>query len=215
MKWTEKAWLAVQPQFEKTVQHPFVVELMQGTLPQEKFFFYIEQDSLYLASYGRLLTGLATQLYDPTHRRELISFAGENMDQERELHKSFVEQIDPKAEPTPTCLLYSSYLLKHLSTSPIEVAFAAVMPCFRVYQEVGIYITQHQNKGSNPYQVWIDTYSDGEHIDSVKRAEAICNALAENASPEIREEMLKTYITSAKMEYLFWDSAYRMEEWPL
>ncbi|WP_018109076.1 TenA family protein [Bacteroides propionicifaciens] len=215
MKWTQEAWLSIQPQFDRITQHPFVQELMNGTLPSEKFIFYIEQDGLYLSDYGRLLTGIATQLNDPFHRKEFISFAGENMDQERELHAAFVDQINPNIEPTPACLLYTSHLLKHLAISPIEVTLAAVMPCFRVYQEVGLYISKHQHRINNPYQLWIDTYSDGEHIDSVQRVEAICNTLAQQTTPAIRAQMLKEYQTSVKLEYLFWDSAYKREKWVL
>lgn len=215
MKWTEEAWLSIQPQFERITQHPFVQELMQGSLSRERFNFYIEQDGLYLSGYGRLLTGIATQLNAPLHRREFIAFAGENMDQERDLHASFLDQVSPDLEPTPACLLYTSHLLKHLAISPVEVALAAVMPCFRVYQEVGLFISKHQNRVKNPYQTWIDTYSDGEHVDSVRRVEAICNEVAQQTTPAIRAQMLKEYQTSVKLEYLFWDSAYRCEEWPL
>ena len=215
MKWTEMAWLAVKPSFDAITELPFIKELSQGSLDREKFLFYIEQDSIYLASYGKLLTGLASRLDRPEHRRELISFAGENMDQERELHKLFINQINPTAEASPTCLLYTSYLLKHLATSPVEIAFAAVMPCFRVYLEVGLHIAKQKKIENNPYQAWIDTYSEGEHLESVKRAEAICNALVKKASPELQEEMLRTYKLSTKLEYLFWDSAYRLEKWPI
>lgn len=215
MKWTEKAWLTVQPSFRAIVEHPFITELIDGTLPKDKFLFYIEQDALYLANYGRFLTGLATRLTNTEHRKELISFASENMDQERELHQLFINDINSEVKETPTCLLYSSFLLKHLISSPIEVAFAAVMPCFRVYMEVGLHIAKHQNKKSNPYQSWINTYSEGEHLDSVERAEAICNELALHTTQEIQEEMLNTYKIATKLEYLFWDSAYRKERWPI
>ena len=67
MKWSDKAWLVIQPIYEKTIQLPFVQELMKGILAEDKFLYYIQQDSLYLASYGRLLTGIATKLSNPKH----------------------------------------------------------------------------------------------------------------------------------------------------
>ena len=75
MKWTEKAWDAVQPLFNKTIRLPFIQELMNGTLDRKKFLFYLEQDSIYLASYGKLLTGIATQLKDQQKRKEFIAFS--------------------------------------------------------------------------------------------------------------------------------------------
>ncbi len=213
MKWTDQAWEAVQPIFKKTLQHPFIQELMDGSLPREKFLFYIEQDSIYLASYGKLLTGLATRLSEPKHRRAFISFAGDNMDQERELHQQFIQTIRADVKPTPTCLLYTTTLLHHLAVSPVEVALAAVMPCFVVYMQVGKYIYENQPQGDNPYQEWINTYADGEHVQSVIDAVQVCNELAEKCTEEQRKAMLEAYITSTKIEHLFWDSAYHLEEW--
>lgn len=215
MKWSDKAWEAVQPIFNKTVKHPFIKELMNGTLPKEKFLFYIQQDSIYLASYSKLMTGIATQLDNPNHIKDFISFASDNLEQEKELHKLFVtEPYQPELlHPTPTCLLYTSYLTQHLAVSPIEVAIAAVLPCFVVYQEVGLYIYKNQTQKENPYQAWIETYAGEEHIESVRKAVAICNELADNSTPEMRNKMLAAFITSAKIEHLFWDSAYKQEEW--
>ena len=214
MKWTDQAWKAVQPIFHHTCQHPFIQELMAGTLAKEKFLFYIEQDGIYLASYGKLLTGLATRLENPAHRRAFISFAGDNMDQERELHQTFIQTIDPNVQATPTCLLYTTTLLHHLAVSPVEVALAAVMPCFVVYMQVGKYIYENQPKeGNNPYQAWIDTYADGEHVQSVIDALQVCNEVAQKCTPEQQQAMLDAYITSARIEHLFWDSAYQLEQW--
>lgn len=82
MTWTDQAWNSIQPIFKKTISHPFIQELMNGNLPLEKFNFYIQQDSIYLSSYGKLLTGLANKFKDPEHSRAFIHIAGENMDQE-------------------------------------------------------------------------------------------------------------------------------------
>ena len=215
MKWSNQAWEAVQPVFKKTIEHPFIQELMNGTLPKEKFLFYIEQDAIYLSSYSKLMTGIATQLSQTDHINSFISFASDNLEQEKELHKLFVtEPYQPELlEATPTCLLYTSYLLKHLSVSPIEVTVAAVLPCFVVYQEVGLYIYRNQTSENNPYKAWIETYAGEEHRESVRKALSICNELAQKSTPEIRKAMLDSFITSAKIEHLFWDSAYRKEQW--
>ncbi|NMA74879.1 MAG: thiaminase II [Bacteroidales bacterium] len=217
MTWSEKAWLTIQPIYEKTVQLPFVQELMDGTLPKEKFLYYIEQDSLYLQSYGRLLTGIATKLNNPEHIQSFITFANENMKQEKELHDSFIKEITRfnAAHPSPTCLLYSSYLLKHLSVSPLHKMLAAVLPCFVIYKEVGEYIYANQKSTDNPYKNWIDTYAGEEHIESVRTAVAICDEIAEGCTEAQRQEMLDAYVLSAKIEHIFWIAAYQQEQWPV
>lgn len=217
MTWSEKAWLAIQPVYERTLQLPFIQELMEGTLAKEKFLYYIEQDSLYLQSYGRLLTGIATKLDHPEYAQAFITFAKENMAQEKELHHSFVKEGARlnAGSPSPTCLLYSSYLLKHLAVSPVHKMLAAVLPCFVIYKEVGEYIYSNQQSENNPYADWIETYVGEEHLESVRIAVAICNEVAEGCTGEQQKEMLEAYVLSAKIEHLFWIAAYNQEQWPI
>lgn len=217
MKWSDKAWLAIQPIYEKTIQLPFVQELMKGILAGDKFLYYIQQDSLYLASYGRLLTGIATKLSNPKHIQCFITFADENMGQEKELHDYYIKDVTlmNDAVPSPTCLLYTSHLLKQLAVAPLHVMIAAVMPCFVIYKEVGEYIYIHQKGENNPYKSWIETYAGKEHIESARKAVEICNEIAESCTETQQMEMLEVYVTSARIEHLFWVAAYNKEEWPV
>ena len=43
MKWSEKAWKAIEPIYEKTVTLPFIQELTNGKLDREKFIFYMHR----------------------------------------------------------------------------------------------------------------------------------------------------------------------------
>jgi thiaminase/transcriptional activator TenA len=216
MKWSEKAWDSIEPIYRKTLELPFIQELITGTLDREKFVFYIQQDSIYLSDYGKALTAVATGLTKPEHIEAFIGFAGESIQVENELHKMlFAElQADRKQTASPSCLLYTSFLLRQLN-APVEVMAAAVLPCFRIYKEVGDYILAHQAKGYNPYQAWIDAYGGDDFTESVRKATAICDELAENCTEEQRDRMTEAFITCSKMEWMFWDSAYRLEEWKI
>ncbi|MDH6307517.1 thiaminase/transcriptional activator TenA [Dysgonomonas sp. PFB1-18] len=215
MKWSEEAWQAAKPVYDKIIEQPFINGLINGTLAEEKFIFYIRQDALYLAEYGKVLTAIASRLNKPEHIEAFIHFAGDSMAVEKALHESFVSKISSSAkqEASPSCLLYTSYLLRQVATSPVEVMLAAVLPCFWIYKEVGDYILKHQIKGNNPYQSWIDTYGGEEFEQSVKTAIAICDELAEKCTPEQRQAMMDAYVMCSKMEWLFWDSAWRLEKW--
>jgi len=97
--------------------------------------------------------------------------------------------------------------------SPVETSLAAVLPCFRIYNEVGDYIVKNQVKDINPYQSWIDKYGGDEFKESVIKAIAICDEFAEKSF--FKEEMTDAFLYSSRMEWMFWDSAYRMETWPV
>ena len=214
MKWSKEAWNAAQPVYQKILELPFLKELMDGTLPREKFIFYIQQDALYLAEYGKVMTGIASKLRNPKHIEAFIQFAGESIAVENALHESFIHELKDKAiEASPSCQLYTSYLLRQLATAPIEVIVAAVLPCFWIYKEVGDYILEHQIKGNNPYQDWINTYGGEEFEKSVKTAIDICDQLAEQCTPEQRQSMTNSFVMCSKLEWMFWDSAYNLEQW--
>lgn len=217
MKWSEKAWLSIEAVYEKILELPFIQGLINGTLSKETFRFYIQQDALYLSDYGKVLTGIASKLSNPGHIEPFIYFASDTMKVERELHRSFVKELGSNGpvEPSPSCLLYTSFLQKQQAFAPIEVALATVLPCFWIYKEVGDYILAHQAKENNPYQSWIDTYGGEEFERSVLSAISICDEIAEQCTEEQQEAMTKAFITSSKLEWLFWDSAYRQEQWPV
>lgn len=214
MKWSQKAWDAIQPIYKKTLELPFINELMNGTLDREKFVFYIQQDALYLSEYGRTLTGIASKLSKTDHVNTFIHFASDSIAVENSLHESFIKELGKieDLQASPSCLLYTSYLLRQLNGS-IEVAVAAILPCFWIYKAVGDYILENQTKESNPYQNWINTYGGEEFALGVKQAIDICDELAEKCTKEQQQEMLNAFIMCAKLEYIFWDSAYKKEQW--
>lgn len=217
MKWSENTWAETLPVYQKILTLPFIQQLIDGTLDKQKFLFYIQQDALYLAEYGKVLTGIASRLNKPDHIESFIHFSGDSIAVEKELHASFKDILGGGCvtQPSPTCLLYTSFLLRQLVSAPIEVIVASVLPCFRIYKEVGDYILENQKKGNNPYQSWIDTYGGESFAESVKTAIAIADELAASCTPAQQKAMTEAYVTCSKMEWMFWDSAWKQEEWPI
>ena len=216
MKWSEQAWASVEAIYKETLELPFLQELIKGTLDRYKFVFYIQQDALYLSDYGKLLTAIATRMTKPEHIETFIGFAGESMTVEKELHEMFFSELHAGKgrEASPTCLLYTSFLLRQLN-APLEVMVAAVLPCFWIYKEVGDYILANQNRENNPYQAWIDTYGGEDFAQSVKTAIDICDELAAACTEEQQRAMTDAFVTCSRLEWMFWDSAYHLEQWKI
>ena len=100
-------------------------------------------------------------------------------------------------------------LLGHAAT---EEAVAGLLPCFWIYREVGNAI-HAAAAADNPYRRWIDTYAGDDFSASVDRAIAITDDVAADASEASRTRMRDAYVTSTRLEWMFWESAYRMERW--
>lgn len=214
MNWSEQAWSSIESINHEIKQLPFLHELMEGTLPMEKFYFYLRQDAIYLAEYGKILASIGTKLEDTAQRTTFLQFAAETVAVEAALHESYLKNAPAAAYKgaSPSCLLYTGFLAKQLSFYPIETALASVLPCFWIYKMVGDHILAHQTTAENPYQPWIDTYGSEGFAGSVRKAIAICDAAAAQA-PHLQNAMTEAFVYTSKMEWMFWDSAYRMEQW--
>jgi len=214
MKWSEKAWEAITPVYKEIVTSPFVMELMNGTLAKEKFVFYVQQDTLYIADFGKVLTAIASKLTKSEHVEAFVGFAGDSLAAEKAMHQLFFRAFDVPETLTasPTCLLYTSFLYRQFN-APLEVMAAAVLPCFWIYKEVGDYILANQTKEHNPYQAWINMYAGEEFALSVEKAIRICDELAEACTDEQQQAMTDVFVACSKMEWMFWDSAYQLEQW--
>lgn len=219
MSWTARAWEEILPMYEKIVGMPFNQELMLGTLPLQKFTYYMAQDALYLKEFGRALAIIGGRLNQSGHMLAFSEFAGGAIVVERALHTGNFKLYgvdETKAKPSPTCLLYTHFLLTKAAIANVEEAVAAVLPCFWIYQRVGGHIFAQQQVGrENPYKDWIDTYAGEAFGHSVKKALAIADELAENASEQTKQAMLEAFCMATRLEWMFWDAAYGLEAWEI
>lgn len=196
--------------------HDFIKELVDGSLSKEVFLFYIKQDALYLAEYKKVLAIAGVKCLKEEETRFFLDSATGIIHVENELHQLFLKDELDTTEPSPTCELYNSYLSRMVNNYSVEIGLAAILPCFTIYKQIGDYILGNQtNKGDSPYQNWIDTYGGEEFAESTRQAIAIVNRYAQNASPEVVREMNSAFEKASKLEWMFWDSAYKQEQWPV
>lgn len=202
--------------FQAIVKHGFVTDLIKGKLDKDIFGFYVNQDSLYLSEYKKSLVKVGTKCHDASETQFFYESATGIILVEDSLHKLFLKKEYINPEASPTCELYTSYLARIANHASVEVAIAAVLPCFTIYKEVGDYILAEQNNPeNNPYQTWIDTYASDEFAQAVQQAIDIVNKYAKTASPENLKRMEEAFIKASKLEWMFWDSAYGQEGWKI
>ncbi len=213
MKWSEEAWARAEGIYEKILELPFVRELADGSLSDERFRFYISQDALYISNYCRVLAHMAARLGNSAHSEDFLRFTLDGVLVERALHRSCFGSGGSAASPSPTCMLYINFESSKAHES-VEVEAAAVLPCFQVYQRVGEDILRNC-AADNPYRRWIDTYADEAFAISTRRAIEICDELAAGTTAEIRRAMTEAYVCATRMEWMFWDSAYNLEQWKI
>ncbi len=217
MSFCDTLWTDIAPLRANIRAHPFLTDLAAGTLPREAFQQYIQQDSLYLAEYARVLAIAAARAPDAAARLEFSGGASVAVQVEQALHQNFFSQFDiapGHAEASPTCLNYTGYLITLAATRTYEELVAAILPCFWIYWEVGCEV-KLRSAAHNPYAAWIETYADPSFGDATTRVKNIVDAAAASATSATRADMARAFTMAARFEYLFWDSAYKRETWQL
>jgi len=216
---SREAWSRNAGWYEAIRTMPFNAELAAGVLSEARFRHYITQDAHYLVGFGRSLALAAAKAPTPDRIVHFAKAAEVAVVVERALHGSFFAQfgITPKAFAqtalSPTCHHYVCYLLATAYAEPYEVVLGALLPCFWTYAEVGRDIHARAAK-PNPYQAWIDTYAGEEFHRAVHTVIEATDEVAETASPALRERMHGAFTRATRLEWAFWDSAYRLETWP-
>lgn len=215
MKWSDEAWSASASIYDQITVMPFICELIDGSLDREKFRQYISQDAIYLEHFSRALSMIAARAHRKDHILDFIRFAEGAIVVESELHRNYFDAfgIPRNPIPSPACHHYVSFLKSTAALAQVEVAMAAVLPCFWIYKKIGDYIYAHQQRHDNPYKEWIDTYAGEEFGNIVNRAIHLCDEAALTCTQAQRELMSDAFVTACRLEWMFWDSAWRLERW--
>ena len=208
-------WDQASPVWEAVSVHPFLSELQDGTLPIEKFRYYILQDYLYLGAFGRAAAAALSQAPDTDSALRLLTRV--NTPVERPLHAALFDALDITEEeaeaslPSPTNLAYMNHIEVSMDMGGLACGVAALLPCPRIYHEVGKILTEPAHP---TYKNWQSTYAEGLLEASVAAWSEFVDELAEESGPEVQDMMKRAYLISSRYEYMFWTMAYNLEQWP-
>ncbi len=204
----EKLWKSSEEIFESIIRHPFLTEMRDGTLPEEKFRYYIIQDYQYLKVFSKVLSILSAKADEERHSSIFADHVNHVKRNEEKLHEYYFSMWGKAlAEPSPTNVMYTSYLSTVAYSRPFHEGVAAVLPCYWIYLRVGEQLTS----SSNPlYDKWIKNYSGKDYEAGVKEVLQIVSDLKTNEDEE--RNMIRQFRIGSVFEYMFWDSAYKMEK---
>ena len=215
MKLVDQLRGKANPIWRQIFEHPFVVELYTGTLPEEKFKFYALQDYRYLVGLVKALTVIASKA-EFKLAREVIKLAHAEVTTELESYERLLEKLGYtiedaiKVEPMPTNIAYTNFMVATAYEGTAWEGLTALLPCFWSYMEIAEY---HKEKlERNPVKLYVDwasVYLSKEYRDVVEELKELLS----QAPPSPRLEEI--FIMGSRYEYMFWDAAYRMERWPI
>jgi thiaminase/transcriptional activator TenA len=65
----------------------------------------------------------------------------------------------------------------------------------------------------NPYKILINAYVGEEFENATKKVIKITDEISEGVNKKTKEKMKESFVYSTKLEYMFWDSAYKLDKW--
>ena len=200
---SDELWTAIKPIYAKTLEHPFLKGLTDGTLPPGRFHFYLQQDAAYLDAFSHALLDLAAKAPRRDWAETLRRHAKEAIAAEK--------KVAP-APMAPVNYAYTNHFRVAVANGTFAEGLAALLPCYWIYQEVGRVLVRKGSKRP-AYQKWIDNYAGEEYAKSVRQVLAMFNAEAPKLTVAQRTRCRELFVLSARYEYLFWDMAWREEQW--
>ncbi|GAX47397.1 thiaminase II [Pseudolactococcus reticulitermitis] len=196
--------------WETTYQHPFVQELGQGTLPQEKFKFYLLQDYLYLLDYARLMAYAAINADDESSMCYFTQIQSDILGSELETHRNYMATFDISAEvaaQVEASLFNRAYAANMLATAQsgqLSKIIATVLPCAWTYAE----FAQRLLKAC---RVWLEKYASADFAKSAEWLLAKLESLLQDKSEQEHQAIQTIFKSSLEFEYLFWEMSYQMQ----
>ena len=205
------------PLWEKTVTHPFVTELGDGTLPEAKFNIYFQQDHLFLRDWISLMCCGISKAPDFASARPLAAFVNGALGGEEGLFQQFFRDAGLSQEEVrelkylPTSLAYSGYLGRMANEGSFLEIITTLLGIEWPYLD---WAKRLAAAGKHPenryYQVWIDIHAGNEMDGFVTWMRDIIDN-----HPVTDVDGLKAmFLSTLRYEYLFWEMAYRGESWP-
>jgi thiaminase/transcriptional activator TenA len=181
---------------KETEKHPFLVSMVDGTLQENNFRYYVQQDVLYLKDFIYCLRQLALKKASTPKDKKLLCDLADGAELvEIALHQSYIKQWNTNGEEQeqqqmPNTLLYTSYMRRIIDGSDTTYGegLAALLPCFWVYMHVGNCMLKlrdeldntNNNDSSNQlrpkhFNDWIDTYAGDEFENDVNNYMQLVN----------------------------------------
>ena len=215
MSVAQRLHLAAENVWAKCLNHPFVQGIGDGTLPVEKFQYFMLQDYLYLFDYARVFALGVVKARDPELMRTFAQNVNAILGGEMNIHRAYMQRLGIteaqvfSVQPALDNLSYTSYMLSVANAgTPVEIV-ASILACSWSYAEIGQALAGIPGAAEHPfYGEWIQGYASEEYAATNQALIDLMNALAADASEAQLIRLEEIFVNCSRYELGFWDMAW-------
>lgn len=216
MKISEYLLKEVEHIWDKYVDHPFVKQIGDGSLPKEKFEKYLIQDYLYLKEYSKVFCMGVIKAKTMDEMRFFYKSIKGTMEDETAVHIEYLKKFGIKETEIESMDMnlvttsYISYMQALALTGDLEDIVATTLPCTWSYNYIGKYLKDEYSDclEGNYYKEWIDTYASEGYCQFTQEWIEYIDLLCADITEEKKESIKEIFIKSSLYELEFWNMAY-------
>lgn len=219
MGFSDELRTLANPIWSRSLSHPFVTGIGDGSLAVEKFRFYVCQDYVFLVEYARVLALAVAKGHDLPVMEKFAELLHATLVTEMALHRSYCGEfgISPEAlaetRAAPTTYAYTRHLLETAWSGSLGEIVASLFPCAWGYWEIGRTLLARGTPAHAPlYARWIELYASKEYGEVAQWAKDLLDRLGADASSSERERMRDRFLLSSRYEHAFWEMSWNEGE---
>ncbi|MBP3411568.1 MAG: bifunctional hydroxymethylpyrimidine kinase/phosphomethylpyrimidine kinase [Clostridia bacterium] len=203
--------------WDACLNHPFVQGVGDGSLPVEKFQYYMLQDYLYLFEYARVFAAGVMKAGEEEVMQRFARSVEAILNGEMNIHRAYMQRLGITAQqvqavrPALDNLSYTAYMqgVAHRG-SALEIV-AAVLACSWSYGEIGRELAGRPGAAEHPfYGEWIQGYASEDYDATNRTLMELANRLGEGASEDELARAEEIFINCSRHELRFWDMAWEL-----
>ena len=194
--------------------HPFVQELGNGSLPLDKFQYYLKQDYVFLINYCKVLALAASKSPSESMMKRWVSLLNETLNSEMDLHRNFckdfgisISNLEITIADTST-KNYCDFLIENANQNSEKFIAVSLLPCQWGYQEIAQNFVKNKFETDSFHKIWIDSYSSQEYQDVTNWLINHVDEIGKNSNNKEVEKYKQLFRSGIEYEIGFWDSAW-------
>ncbi|SCV01995.1 LAMI_0G15082g1_1 [Lachancea mirantina] len=207
----------VKPHWESYINHDFVRQIADGTLPRYKFRFFLEQDYAYLENYAQIHCISASKAPTAEDVDKSVTIIGKiktEMEKHREKVSGYFGIKDMKhfdqIRKSDALKNYARFFLDVANRGSWEDLCVALSPCLMGYgyalinQEKNITVPE-----DDIYYAWCQDYLAAWFKEGMEEGKILLDRVCQMT--EDWDSLCKIYAAVCELETQFWDSALAYE----
>ncbi|MBP3194445.1 MAG: thiaminase II [Cardiobacteriaceae bacterium] len=198
--------------------HPFIQNITDGTLEQNKFAAYLVQDYLYLYEYMKVYAlGIAKADNEETMRlfSDSIYFM---LNSEMNIHRKYMQQFGISNEQALKTSMsvnnrsYTSYMLHCAYQYGVKEILAAILSCAWSYSEIAAQIVKNNPKAKEHklFGKWVSDYSSDDYAANNQDLINFFDKLTAKSTPQEYERYEEIFLRCSEYELDFWNYAWEV-----